>query len=160
MEKPQISDLLNELNSSEAYIRNDAIKKVIKGKIDDEQIILALKEVIENDRSMAVRNFARSALDVFGIEHSTVEEPIVETRSIEVHAEPLKANNEDQPIDPIRKVILVTLFAITGSIITPLLFVCFIANLTMGESLEIMSVIPSAIIGAILGGLIADRYYK
>jgi len=32
------------------------------------------KEVVENDRSMAVRNFARSALDVFGVEHSATEE--------------------------------------------------------------------------------------
>jgi uncharacterized membrane protein YeaQ/YmgE (transglycosylase-associated protein family) len=76
MAKHQISDLLDELQSNEAYIRNDAIKKIIKGKINDEKIIIALKEVIENDRSMAVRNFARSAMNVFSVEHSAAEESV------------------------------------------------------------------------------------
>jgi len=38
MAKHQTSDLLDELQSNEAYIRNDAIKKIIKGKINDEKI--------------------------------------------------------------------------------------------------------------------------
>ena len=76
MPKRQISDLLAQLQGDEAYTRNDAIKKIIKEKIDDEQIIVALKDTIENDPNMAVRNFARSALDVFGIEHSEVEESV------------------------------------------------------------------------------------
>jgi hypothetical protein len=76
MAKHQISDLLNELQSNEPDIQNDAIKKIIKGKINDEKIIIALEEVIENDRSMTVRNFARSALDVLGVEPSAAEESI------------------------------------------------------------------------------------
>ena len=76
MTHTQIPKLLDELKSQETYIRNDAIKRVIKEKIHDEQVIVALKEVIENDPSMAVRNFARAALDVFGVEHSAVEESI------------------------------------------------------------------------------------
>jgi hypothetical protein len=75
MTKHKISDLLDELRSKEAYIRSDAIKKIIKGKTNDEHIIHALNHVIENDPSMSLRNFARSALDVFGIEHSAIEEP-------------------------------------------------------------------------------------
>jgi len=75
MAKHQISDLLDELQSNEAYVRSDAIKRIIKERIDDEQIIVALKDIIENDSSMAVRNFARSAFDVFNIEHSAVEVP-------------------------------------------------------------------------------------
>jgi len=71
--KDQISNLLGELKSEEAYVRNDAIKKIIKGKIDDENIIHALMWVIENNPNQAVRNFARAALDLFGIEHSAVE---------------------------------------------------------------------------------------
>ena len=71
-----IPDLLDELKSTEAYERNEAIKKIIKYKFYDDQIITALKEVIENDPSMALRNFARAALDVFGVEHSAVEESI------------------------------------------------------------------------------------
>jgi hypothetical protein len=74
MTKHKISDLLNELHSKETYIRSDAIKKIIKDKVNDEQIIHALNDVIKNDSSMAVRNFARSALDVFGVEHSAMEE--------------------------------------------------------------------------------------
>jgi len=73
----QIHKLLDELQNNEAYIRNDAIKKIIKGKIDDENIISALKNVIENDPYMSVRNFARSALNLFGVEHSAFEEPMV-----------------------------------------------------------------------------------
>lgn len=75
MTKHNISDLLDELQSKEATVRSDAIKKIILGKISDERIIHALNNVIENDPSMALRNFARSALDVFGIKHSAVEEP-------------------------------------------------------------------------------------
>jgi hypothetical protein len=71
--KYQIPNLLEELQSTEAYIRSDAIKKIIKGKINDEHIIHALRKIIENDPYQAVRNFARAALDVFGIEHSEVE---------------------------------------------------------------------------------------
>jgi len=74
MTKYKISDLLNELQSKETHIRSDAIRKIIKEKINDELIIHALNDVIKNDSSMALRNFARSALDVFGIEHSAVEE--------------------------------------------------------------------------------------
>jgi len=74
MAKNLVPDLLDELKSSETFTRNDAIKKIIKDKINDEHIIAALKGVIENDPSMSVRNFARSALDVFGVEHSAVEE--------------------------------------------------------------------------------------
>ena len=82
MTKYQIPNLLDELQSDEAYIRNDAIKKIIKGKIDDEHIITALNNVIKNDSYMTVRNFARSALDVFGIEHSAIEEsPIIDLKS-------------------------------------------------------------------------------
>ena len=77
MTKNEIRDLLGELHSNEAYIRNDAIKKIIKGKISDEHIITALKDVVENDPSLVVRNFARRALSVFGIEHSLWEEPVV-----------------------------------------------------------------------------------
>ena len=73
MTKTQIPEILDELKSPETYARNDAIKRIIKEMINDEQIIIALKEVIENDHSMAVRNFARNALDVFGVEHSTME---------------------------------------------------------------------------------------
>jgi hypothetical protein len=61
MTKNQIPDLLNELQNDEAYMRNDAIKK----------------NLIDNDSSMSVRNFARSALNSFGIEHSAFEEPLV-----------------------------------------------------------------------------------
>jgi hypothetical protein len=77
MTKNKISDLLDELQSKETYIRSDALKKIIKGKINDEDIIHALNNVIENDPSMALRNFARSALDGFGVEHSAVEETVV-----------------------------------------------------------------------------------
>ena len=73
MTEYQISKLLDELQSKEVYNRNDAIKKIIKGKINDERIIDALNNMIENDAYPVVRNFARSALDVFGIEHSEVE---------------------------------------------------------------------------------------
>jgi hypothetical protein len=84
MTKYENSDLLEELQSTEAYIRSDAIKKIIKGKINDERVILALKNVVENDLSMAVRNFARAALDVFGIEHSAVEESaVLHSRSVD-----------------------------------------------------------------------------
>ena len=74
MTKTQIPELLDGLRNQETYTRNDAIKRIIKEKINDEQVIVALKEVIENDQSMVVRNFARSALDVFGVEHSATEE--------------------------------------------------------------------------------------
>lgn len=63
MTKYQISTLLDELKSDEAYTRNDAIKKIIKGKINDEKIIVALMDIIEHDQSTAVRNFAHSALN-------------------------------------------------------------------------------------------------
>jgi len=74
MAKNLIPELLDELKSNETFTRNDVIKKIIKEKINNEQIITALKEVTENDHSMAVRNFARNALDVFGVEHSTMED--------------------------------------------------------------------------------------
>lgn len=74
MTKTQIPEVLDELRSQETYARNDAIKRIIKEKINDEKIITALKEVTENDHSMSVRNFARSALNVFGVEHSVMEE--------------------------------------------------------------------------------------
>jgi len=74
MKKNLVPDLLQQLDSRETFTRNDAIKKIIKDKINDEQIIAALKGVIENDPSISVRNFARSALDVFGVEHSTMED--------------------------------------------------------------------------------------
>lgn len=93
MTKYQISDLLNELKSNEVYIRNDVIKKIIKEKINDDQIVIALKEIIENDPSMSVRNFARAALDIFGVEHSVVEEPTIEMRKVDVNAE---SNNQEQ----------------------------------------------------------------
>jgi len=78
MTKSQIPDLLDELQSSETFARNAAVKKIIKDKINDEQIVATLKDVIENDSSMSVRNFARAALDVFGVEHSAMEEPRAE----------------------------------------------------------------------------------
>ena len=64
MPKQQFSDLLAQLQSDEAFARNAAIKKIIKEKINDETIVVALINLIENDPSMSVRNFARSALDV------------------------------------------------------------------------------------------------
>ena len=96
MGKYQIQYLLDELKSGEISARNDAIKKIIKEKIDDEQIIIALKEVVESDTSMSVRNFARAALNAFGIEHSAIEQSIVETSNNEVHAESPKVKNHDQ----------------------------------------------------------------
>lgn len=75
MTKSQIPNLLDELQSNETFARNAAVKKIIKEKINNEQIVATLKDVIENDSSMSVRNFARAALDVFGIEHSATEEP-------------------------------------------------------------------------------------
>jgi hypothetical protein len=44
MTKHQISDPLDELHNKEAYIRSDAIKKIIKGKINDERIIQAFEQ--------------------------------------------------------------------------------------------------------------------
>jgi len=76
MTNRQISSLLVQLKSNEPYARNDAIKIIIKENINDKQIITAFNNLIENDSSMAVRNFARSALDTFGVEHSATEKEI------------------------------------------------------------------------------------
>jgi hypothetical protein len=89
MTKNQVPDLLNELQNEEAYVRNDAIKKIIKWKINDDNIIAALKDVVNNDSSMSVRNFARSTLNSFGIDHSAFEEPIAVNTVIE--------NNKEAP---------------------------------------------------------------
>lgn len=78
MVKNQIPDLLDKLQSDGTYIRNNAIKHIIKGKIKDERLIFALKDIIEIDSRISVRNFARSALDVFGIGLSTQELEVIQ----------------------------------------------------------------------------------
>ena len=98
MAENQISNLLDELQNEEAYMRNDAIKKIIKGKIYDEHVIVALKNIIENDSYMTVRNFARAALDIFGIEHSVAEESVVEVHEADVGAKSLTANDIDSDV--------------------------------------------------------------
>ena len=122
MTKTQIPELLDELRSQETYIRNDAIKRIIKEKINDEQIVVALKDIIENDSSTSVRNFARGALEVFGIEHSAMEESTIESHNEEVQVKPLKTEYIDEPVLEKNRmspsVILTGLFAgIMGAII-------------------------------------------
>ncbi len=99
MSENKISELLDELQNEEAYKRNDAIKKIIKGKVNDEHIIHALSKVIENDPSQAVRNFARAALDVFGIEHSDIEPDAQvgrKTKEVDIEIQPkLKTDQKD-----------------------------------------------------------------
>jgi len=65
MATDQISKLLDELHDKDVYIRSSAIKKILKGKINDEKIVIALKEMADKDNSIAVKNSARSALDKF-----------------------------------------------------------------------------------------------
>jgi hypothetical protein len=84
----QISNLLDELQSNEAYIRSDAIKKILKGKITHEHIIAALDNIIENDPSPTIRNFAQSTLDTFGIKHSINERPRVIRSTSSSHKRP------------------------------------------------------------------------
>ena len=96
MTKHQISDLLDELQNDEAYKRNDAIKKIIKEKINDEQIIDALKNVVKNDSSISVRDFALAALDVFGAKYSTADAPKGEQKRLtkELNNEPNQEGKE------------------------------------------------------------------
>ena len=76
----QISGLLDELCNKEAYNRNAAIKKIITNKIKDERVTLALQEIIENDPSMAIRDFARAAIEMRESEVYIEEnEPMLQT---------------------------------------------------------------------------------
>jgi len=118
MANHQVSSLLNQLKSIETYTRNDAIKIIIKENINDEQIIAALKDVIENDPSMSARNFARSALDTFGVEHSRMEEPAAIKNTVVVQSNINDAKNS--------KIVNTILFIVVGIILVviglPLLF--------------------------------------
>jgi len=76
MATDQISKLLDELHDKDVYIRSSAIKKVLKGKINDEKIVIALKEIADKDNSIAVKDLARSALDKFDVEYSKEDKPI------------------------------------------------------------------------------------
>jgi hypothetical protein len=76
-----IAKLVEALHSDEAYNREAAIKKIIKSNINDERVIDVLHQIANNDPNKAVRNFARSALKKFGVEHSEVakDEPVAIT---------------------------------------------------------------------------------
>src|SRR5262245_55745587 len=52
-------------------------------------------------------------------------------------------------------------FAIIGGVIAPFASICLIVNLTMGmgESLAFMSVLPSGIIGIVIGAFFGNVYY-
>lgn len=86
--KYQISNLLDELQSNEAYIRSGAIKKIVKENINNERIIVALDNIIENDPSPAIRDFAQSALNVFGIKHSVNKTPVAINPKKSIHKIP------------------------------------------------------------------------
>jgi len=90
----QISNLLDELQSNEAYIRSDAIKKILKGKITHEPIITALDNIIENDPSPAIRGFAQSTLDAFGIKHSIHERSSVIRSTGSSHKRPQPSKSD------------------------------------------------------------------
>ena len=151
MAKHQISDLLDELQSNEEYIRNDAIKKIIKGKFNDEKIFIALKEVIENDRSMAVRNFARSALDVFGVEHSAAEE------SVEFNTKNSKDNvfQKNQTIDNMVKNWL--LIGLVAGLIPGLIMYLFSIGDPAGGSYTICIGYAGIVFGMIGASLVGRR---
>jgi len=92
MAKDQVSTLLEELQSNEAYIRSDAIKKIRKGKIAHSRIIAALDYIIEHDPSPSVREFAQSTLDGLGTQHSIIENENVSSPTTSSHkvAQPSK----------------------------------------------------------------------
>ena len=145
MTKNLIPDLLNELKSTEAYERNDAIKKIIKGKINDEKIITALKEIIENDPSMAVRNFARAALDAFGVEHSAVEVPMGEQEH---------RHNQNETINTVDGWASIGFFV---GLIPGLLFFLFTRNQVSLLVFNTILVGPAGVIGGIIGASIGKQ---
>lgn len=75
-EESVVLNLLDELQNDEAFTRNEAIKTIIKNKVNDQRIVDALIQLTAHDSSMSVRNFARNALDTFGVEHSEIEKDI------------------------------------------------------------------------------------
>jgi len=73
-EEITIRALLDDLQSEDTYSRNNTIKRIITQEIRDQRIVDALLNLIINDPSLSVRNFARNALDALGIEHSPMED--------------------------------------------------------------------------------------
>ena len=158
MAKHEIPNLLDELRNQETYIRNDAIKRIIKEKINDEQILIALKEATENDPSMSVRNFSRSALDIFGVEHSALEEPVVETHSPVVKTRRDEVRNEEnEPV--LRTEDAVKIGIIIGIIPTILvvLFFFLIGGGFWGLQFVMVFCTPIGIPGGIAGALAGNR---
>lgn len=154
MAKHEISNLLDELKSQETYIRNDAIKRIIKEKINDDQILIALKEATENDPSMSVRNFARSALDIFGVEHSALEEPIVETHSPVVKTRRDEVRNEKN--EPVLRTEDAVKFGIIIGIIPTIfvvLFPCMVGGGFWGLQFAMVFGTPIGMPGGIAGAL-------
>jgi len=160
MTKTQIPEILDELRSQETFARNDVIKRILKEKINDEQVIVALKEVIENDQSMAVRNFARSALDVFGIEHSEFEQQIVETRSVEIHTDtPKDDGNHQKNIE--REIVdgwaLIGFFV---GLVPGLLFFLLTRNGPGLLAINTILIGPAGVIGSIIGANMGKQSNK
>jgi len=156
MGKYQAQHLLDTLKSGEIAARNDAIKKIIKEKINDEQVIAALKAVIENDSSMSVRNFARAALDVLGIEHSEVEQS-----TIEIQTESLKIANTNNPVIEEKETMLQTEDAVKIGIvigiiptILVILFFFLIGGGLWGLQFVMVFCTPIGIPGGIAGALV------
>ena len=168
MAKHEIPNLLDELKSDETYTRNAAIKKIIKNKINEERIITALKDVIENDTSMSVRNFARSSLDVFGIEHSEFEQQIVETRSVEIHTDTPKDDGNHQKNIERETVDDWALIGFFVGLVPGLLFFFLTRNglylLTRNDpsllALNIFLIGPAGVIGSIIGASIGKQGNK
>ena len=160
MTKNLIPNLLEELKSTEAYERNDAIKQIIKYKFYDDQIIAALKDVIENDQSMAVRNFARSALDVFGIEHSEIEQQIVETHSVEIHTDTPKVDGNHQKNIEREIVGGWALIGFFVGLVPGLLFFLLTRNGPGLLGLSIFLIGPAGVIGSIIGANMGKQINK